>query len=541
MKYLIITGGVISGIGKGVSVSSIGLIFKLMNLTPTAIKIDPYLNIDAGTMSPYEHGEVFVLEDGSETDLDLGNYERFMDITLTGNSNITTGKIYNKVIAKERKGKFLGKTVQVIPHITEEIKSWIQKTAHQPIHGKVPDVCVIELGGTIGDIESMPFIEALRQLQMDIGKKNVCFGHISMIPTTLDKEQKTKPTQHSVKELMSFGIIPDFIIGRSEKILYDSTKKKLALFCQTPKENIYTLYDLDNIHKIPILLLKQNFNIMISDKFHLNHHIDLLYKKQWDAICNIKYDRQIYIGIIGKYNGLKDSYLSILSALKHASDFLSCKVEMLWIDSEKIEDKKNIDDLHKLNRCHGILIPGGFGDRGTEGKKVAIHHARMNNIPLLGICLGMQLMVIEKLECILNKKLYSEEFKHIDASDTKPHENAIIYMPHSSNDVGGTMRLGAHKVIIKKGTLAHKIYKMSYIYERHRHRYEVNPDYISTLENNGYVFSGTDESGTRMEIIENKDHPFFIGTQYHPEFISRPTRPSLIFLEYIKKCITPTQ
>ena len=539
MKYLIITGGVISGIGKGVSASSIGLIFKLMNLIPTAIKIDPYLNIDAGTMSPYEHGEVFVLDDGSETDLDLGNYERFMDITLTGDSNITTGKIYNKVIAKERKGDFLGKTVQVIPHVTNEIKTFIQKTAHKKIHNKTPDVCIIELGGTIGDIESMPFIEALRQLQMDIGKDKVCFGHISMIPTTMDNEQKTKPTQHSVKELMSFGIIPDFIIGRSERILHESTKKKLALFCQVPMNHIFTLYNLDNIHKIPILLLQQNFNIIISKKFNLINTINILSKKKWDAICNVSYNKTIYIGIVGKYNGLKDSYLSILSALKHAGDFLSCKVEIIWINAENIEQKKNFDDLNKLNNCHGILVPGGFGDRGIEGKKIAINYARHNNIPLLGICLGMQLMVIEKLEILLDKRIYSEEFNLPNPPINR--ENAIIYIPHSSDDIGGTMRLGTHKVIITKGTLAHKIYKTNYVYERHRHRYEINPKYISTLEKEGYIFSGVDESNIRMEIIEYKKHPFFIGTQFHPEFLSRPTSPSLIFLEYIKKCITPTR
>jgi CTP synthase len=539
MKYLIITGGVISGIGKGVSVSSIGLIFKLMNLIPTAIKIDPYLNIDAGTMSPYEHGEVFVLDDGSETDLDLGNYERFMDITLTGDSNITTGKIYNKVIAKERKGNFLGKTVQVIPHVTDEIKTFIQKTAHKKIHDKIPDVCIIELGGTIGDIESMPFIEALRQLQMDIGKDKVCFGHISMIPTTMDNEQKTKPTQHSVKELMSFGIIPDFIIGRSERILHESTKNKLALFCQVPMNNIFTLYNLDNIHKIPILLLQQNFNIIISKKFNLINTINILSKKKWDAICNISYNKIIYIGIVGKYNGLKDSYLSILSALKHAGDFLSCKVEIIWINAENIEQKNKFDDLNKLNNCHGILIPGGFGDRGIEGKKRAINYARQHNIPLLGICLGMQLMVIEKLETLLNKRIYSEEFNLPNSPIHR--ENAIIYIPHSSNDIGGTMRLGIHKVIITKGTLAHKIYKTNYVYERHRHRYEINPDYISILAKEGYIFSGVDESNIRMEIVECNKHPFFIGTQFHPEFLSRPTSPSLIFLEYLKKCITPTR
>ena len=446
MKYIIITGGVISGIGKGLTASSIGLIFKLIGLTPTAIKIDPYLNIDAGTMSPYEHGEVFVLDDGSETDLDLGNYERFMDISLTKNSNITTGKIYNEVIKKERKGDFLGKTVQVIPHITDEIKNHIIKTAHEKINNKVPDVCIIELGGTIGDIESMPFIEALRQLQMDIGKENVCFGHVSMIPITTDGEQKTKPTQHSVKELMSYGINADFIIGRSKGKLTDKIINKLAMFSSVIPSHIFSLYDVDNIHQIPILLLQQKFNDIIFERFSLKKNKFNYNQLKWISIANPQYNpKPIQICIAGKYNGLKDSYLSILSALKHAGDFLGYKVDIIWLDVISFEEKIELNHLNILKKCDGLLVPGGFGDRGIEGKKIAINYARKNKIPFLGICLGMQLAVIEKLESLYNKKIYSEEYTEKEDEVIKLRENAIIYMPHSNDDLGGTMRLGSQK------------------------------------------------------------------------------------------------
>ena len=539
MKYIIITGGVISGLGKGITVSSIGLIFNLLGYTPTAIKIDPYLNIDAGTMSPYEHGEVFVLKDGGETDLDLGNYERFMNIDLTQDSNITTGKIYHKVITKERKGDFLGKTIQVIPHITNEIKDWIKRVAHNNINGKTPDICIIELGGTIGDIESMPFIEALRQLQMDVGKENCCFGHISMIPTTTENEQKTKPTQHSIQQLRSYGINADFLFGRSKDILESSVINKLSMFCQVDNSNIFTLYDVDNILKVPVILLEQNFNKNICKRFNFNSQININYQKKWNSMIDIKWKNEspIIICIIGKYIGLKDSYLSLISALKHASYYLKIKIEIIWIDAEELEITITNKHLNILRECHGIIVPGGFGDRGIEGKKIAINYARNNNKPFLGICLGMQLSIIEKLESLYNKKIYSEEFQ---CDINIPwRENAIIYMPHSTKDLGGSMRLGNQKVIVKPNTLAFDIYSSQEIIERHRHRYEVNPKYISTLEKNGYIFSGTDISETRMEIVEisKYHHKFFLATQFHPEYLSRPLKPSLIFTYFLQSCI----
>ncbi len=524
MKYIIVTGGVISGLGKGITTSSIAKILQARGLKVTAIKIDPYLNYDAGTMNPYQHGEVFVLDDGGEVDLDLGNYERFLDINLTFDHNITTGKVYKTVIERERKGEYLGKTVQIIPHITEEIKRRIKKIAIE----SEADVVVIEIGGTVGDIESMPFLEAARQLWLEEGNKNVLFVHTTLIPV-LDVvgEQKTKPTQHSVKELRSLGIQPDIIIGRAKEYLNDDTRRKISLFCSVPYEAVISAPDARSIYEVPLIFEQQGLGEYIMGRLQLWGETPEW--KEWKRFLRNLYNPkdEVTIAIVGKYVHLKDSYISHRESLTHAASRLKVRINIKWIDSESIEE----NGTGMLEGVHGILIPGGFGKRGSEGKILAAKYARDNKIPFLGVCFGFQLAVVEFCRNVLG-------YDDANSTELSPNTSApvIDLLPEQRkiDKLGGTMRLGAQKVIIEKGSLAYKIYRSEVIYERHRHRYEVNPDYIEELEKKGLHFSGKDESGTRMEIFELRDHPFYIGSQFHPEFKSRPLRPSPLHLSLVK-------
>ncbi|KQJ86350.1 hypothetical protein BRADI_4g04870v3 [Brachypodium distachyon] len=505
-KYVLITGGVVSGLGKGVTASSVGVVLKSCGLRVTCIKIDPYLNTDAGTMSPFEHGEVFVLDDGGEVDLDLGNYERFLDVTLTRENNITTGKIYQSVIEKERKGDYLGKTVQVVPHVTDEIKHWIQSVSSVPVDGQTcpADVCVIELGGTVGDIESMPFIEALRQLSFSLGKDNFCLIHVSLVPVLgVVGEQKTKPTQHSVRELRALGLTPDLLACRSAQPLIGSVKEKLSQFCHVPVENILNIHDVPNIWHVPLILRNQKAHEAIIKQLNLARSAGPPELLDWTQMAE-SYDNlsnSVKIALVGKYTNLTDSYLSVVKA----PDAHSKAWETL-----------------KGSSC--ILIPGGFGDRGISGMILAAKYARENKVPYLGICLGMQISVIEMSRHVLGLgDADSEEF------NTDTPDRVVMYMPEvSKTHMGNTMRLGCRRTFFRKeDCLTSKLYgSPPHVDERHRHRYEVNPAFVPELENAGLQFVGCDESGNRMEIVELQDHPFYIGVQFHPEFKSRPRRPS---------------
>ena len=543
MKYVIVSGGVLSGLGKGVTASSIGVLLKSAGLNVTAIKIDPYLNSDAGTMSPFEHGEVFVLDDGGEADLDLGNYERFLDVTLGKDNNLTTGKIYSKVIESERRGDYLGKTVQVVPHITDSIQDWIEDVAHVPEQGtnKVADVCVVELGGTVGDIESAPFIEALRQFQFRVGSENICFVHVSLVPVMGPVgEQKTKPTQHSVRELRGLGITPDVIICRSKTSLTEDARQKIALFCHVESNAVLSASDVSNIYKVPLLLDQQGALVLLSQKFKFKIPVNRPLLDEWMsmAIQIDDLDKEVCIAMVGKYTGLSDSYLSVIKALNHASIASSRKLNIEWIEASNLENNvaKTDPEIHadsweRLKSADGILVPGGFGDRGIEGKILAAEYARTSSTPYLGICLGLQIAVIEFCRNVLGwKDSNSTEF-----NDNTPHP-VVIYMPEiSKTHLGGTMRLGSRRTIINdEKSIAFKLYNGNKnIHERHRHRYEVNPDLIESIEDAGMKFVGKDDTGQRMEILEISNHPFFFATQYHPEFKTRPTKPSPPFYGFL--------
>eukprot|EP00595_Chromulina_sp_UTEXLB2642_P000549 CAMPEP_0196762640 /NCGR_PEP_ID=MMETSP1095-20130614/2444_1 /TAXON_ID=96789 ORGANISM="Chromulina nebulosa, Strain UTEXLB2642" /NCGR_SAMPLE_ID=MMETSP1095 /ASSEMBLY_ACC=CAM_ASM_000446 /LENGTH=660 /DNA_ID=CAMNT_0042114059 /DNA_START=1 /DNA_END=1981 /DNA_ORIENTATION=+ len=574
-KYVVVTGGVISGIGKGITASSIGVLVKMLNLRPTAVKIDPYLNVDAGTMSPMEHGETYVLDDGAETDLDLGNYERFLDVKLTNDSNLTTGKVYETVIKKERKGDYLGKTVQIIPHITNEIINRIENVAYHSVDGSLsqPDVCVIELGGTIGDIESMPFVEALRQLQLKVGRDNFCLVHVSMVPTVgSDNEQKTKPTQHSVKELRGLGLAPDFIVCRCKLPVTATAREKIALFCNVPPQHVISIHDVDNIYHVPLVMIQQHLPALLSNRLDLpgvifehqrtnnlgpvtfesrkiaSHHIsmpwDQSFKSVWDGIVKRIDDAvdEVEIALVGKYTSQSDAYLSVVHALKHSCISTCQKLRLRMIESTDLEseDSPNYSVAwSNLRQADGVLIPGGFGTRGIEGKIAAVKYARENKIPFLGICLGLQVAVIEYSRTVLGlSNASSEEFD----SHLSDNFKAIVFMPEGSRtEMGGTMRLGARDTILKIGSIAHKLYGESeVISERHRHRYEVNPNFIERLQNKGLVFSGRDISNIRMEIceIDQNTHPYFVGVQFHPEFKSRPQSPAPVFLGLLQAAKT---
>ncbi|XP_063305339.1 CTP synthase 2 isoform X1 [Pelobates fuscus] len=541
MKYILVTGGVISGIGKGIIASSIGTILKSCGLRVTAIKIDPYINIDAGTFSPYEHGEVFVLDDGGEVDLDLGNYERFLDISVYKDNNITTGKIYQHVINKERRGDYLGKTVQVVPHITDAIQEWVMNQATVPVDKdkEEPQICVIELGGTIGDIEGMAFIEAFRQFQFKAKKENFCNIHVSLVPQpTATGEQKTKPTQNSVRALRGLGLSPDLIVCRSTKPIEMAVKEKISMFCHVEPEQVIFIHDVSSTYRVPVLLEEQG---IIK---YFKHRLDLPIDDQpsaqllkWKRMAD-RYERlqqTCSIALVGKYTKLSDCYTSVFKALEHSALAINHKLNLMYIDSAELELSTKTEDpvkYHKawemLCKAQGILVPGGFGIRGTEGKINAITWARERKIPFLGVCLGMQLAVVEFARNSLDWK---------DANSTEFNPNTktpvVIDMPeHHPGDMGGTMRLGKRKTVFNSdASILKKLYgNPDCVEERHRHRYEVNPEFTHQFEEKGLKFVGHDTEGQRMEVIELQDHPYFIGVQFHPEFSSRPMKPSPPYL-----------
>ena len=520
MKLIFVSGGVISGLGKGITASSIGRLLESRGLKVSAIKIDPYLNIDAGTMNPFEHGEVYVLDDGGEVDLDLGNYERFMDLHLTRDHNITTGKVYRSVIENERHGDYLGKTVQIIPHITNEIKRRITNVARE----SGADVVIVELGGTVGDMESMPFLEAARQLGRELGREeNVMFIHTTLIPIMGSVgEEKTKPTQHSVKELMSIGIRPDIIVGRCSEPLSDAAISKIAMFCDVPEDAVISTPDARSIYEVPLNLEKQGVADYIIDKMKLGPLTTPRDMVQWEDFVSriVNPKREVRIALVGKYTALADSYLSHLEAFTHAGAASECKVRIKFVDSD---DLTTGDPDEILGDVHGVLVPGGFGRRGVEGKIVAAGYAREHGIPFLGVCLGFQIATIEFCRNVLGlEKASSTEF------DPRTPDPVICIMDEQKGivDMGATMRLGAQEVIVREGSKAAALYGATTISERHRHRYEVNPDYIDRIEAAGWRFTGRSECGTRMEIGELEGHPYYVASQFHPEFKSKPTRPS---------------
>ena len=524
MKYIVVTGGVMSGLGKGITAASIGRLLVDMGYKVTPIKIDPYINIDAGTMNPFQHGEVYVLKDGTEVDLDLGHYERFIGVELTGEHNITTGKVYSRVIEKERKGEYLGQTVQIIPHVTDEIKAWIRRTASK----NDADICLIEIGGTVGDIESMPFLEAVRQMHNEESEEDFMLVHVTLIPLDSGGEQKTKPTQHSVKELRSLGLHPDVIVGRCRERLKESTKKKIALFCDVSPEAVISAEDADDIYEVPLKFREEKLDEILLKRLRLSRKEE---RKEWtDMVERLRgLEKEITIAVVGKYIDVRDAYISIREALKHGGIAAGCRVNVLWIDSEDLEwfDEVEIE-------ADGILVPGGFGKRGSEGKIRAIEYARVNDVPFLGICFGFQLAVIEFARNVLGL----EDANSSELADT-PHP-VIDLLPEQKNleKLGGTMRLGDIEVSIKPDTIAWKLYQRDKIVERHRHRYEVNPEYIEEFESKGLIFSGFSDNGRRMEILELPGNRFFFATQFHPEFKSRPYAPSPPFVGLVKAALS---
>uniref|UniRef100_A0A7S4IZ31 CTP synthase n=1 Tax=Odontella aurita TaxID=265563 RepID=A0A7S4IZ31_9STRA len=621
-KIVVVTGGVLSGIGKGVTASSIGVLFRAMGLRVTALKIDPYLNVDAGTMSPFEHGEVFVLDDGGETDLDLGNYERFLGVCLTGESNLSTGKIYREVIERERIGEYLGKTVQVVPHVSDAIQEWVLRVARTPVtrvstlsgetsgaagtagssgsgeeEGKdnlPPEVCIVELGGTLGDIESMPFVEALRQLQEHVGYKNMCFVHVSLVPVLgSPTEQKTKPTQHSVKSMMQLGLRPDFICCRGKEPLEPGTKSKLSLFTSVPENAIISIHDVTNIYRVPLMMLEQRMSSMLARRLRIRPFAQRRDSEKYSAVTpgdgaatattqqqppqpptacsNVResdliknwteladgVDRpegECRIAMVGKYCDQGDAYLSVVKALTHSAIATKQRLRIEWIvasdltagddddsSSSKSSDpdpdaaaSRKRDAWRRLRECDGVVVPGGFGRRGFDGKIRAVRYARESRTPFLGICLGMQAAVVEYARNVLGReRADSAEFEENLAKD---EEDCVVFMPEGDRErMGGTMRLGARETVLKEGSLARRAYgDVERVMERHRHRYEVNPNMVHDFEEAGLHFVGRNSDGTgeRMEVIELDSpdvHPYFVAAQFHPEFTSRPERPNPLF------------
>ncbi|MBK5113041.1 MAG: CTP synthase (glutamine hydrolyzing) [Candidatus Heimdallarchaeota archaeon] len=532
-KFVFIVGGVMSGIGKGVVTSSIGKNIQARKGTIDLIKIDPYLNIDAGTMNPIQHGEVFVTDDGGEIDVDFGHYARILGLNMKKSQNITTGKVYREVIRKERAGDYLGQTVQVIPHITDEIKKRIREV----VELRNPDVLLIEVGGTVGDMESQPFLEAIRQMIMEEKREDTLLVHTTFVPVPVHLgEPKTKPTQHSVKELRSIGLNPKIIVCRSHDVLDEQILEKVALFCNVPKEAVFTLPDLDTVYSAPYLLDQQGFGELIIEELKLD--VEKVEWKEWNELTE-RFENPkdcVKIAMGGKYTTIVDSYISVNEALKHAAAFFKFGVEIDWIDTEEIEQDKN--KVKIMDEYDGLLVPGGFGYRGTEGKITMICHARENNIPFLGLCFGFQLATVEFSRNVLGVKDASS-FEFTMNGDVKSKNLVIDLLPEQKRvtDLGGTMRLGGLKVLIKKGTNTHRLYKKDLIVERHRHRFEVNPDFIERIEKKGLVFAGTSEDGRRMEIFELPGHRFFQASQFHPEFTSLPWNPNPLFRGFIEAAI----
>jgi CTP synthase len=529
VKFVFVTGGVLSSVGKGIITSSIGKMLQARGFRVTAIKIDPYVNVDAGTMNPYMHGEVYVTDDGGETDLDLGWYERFLNINLSKENNITTGQVYQAIIEKERRGSFLGRCVQIVPHVTNEIKSRIRKVAKQ----SNVDVVLTECGGTVGDIEGLPFLEAIRQMRLEEGYENTLYVHVALVPILdVTGEMKTKPLQHSVNELRRIGIQPDIIVARCEKMIDSEALRKISLFGTIPREAVFCSYTVQTIYQVPLILDEQRMGDYICERLKLSKTPPNMdeWKRFVDAVLNPRHE--IKIALVGKYAGLADSYVSMSEALRHGGALCQTRIIIEYIEAERFE--QNSKELSLLKNFDGVFVPYGFGKRGTEGKIMAIQFARQNNIPFLGICFGFQLAVVEFARNICNLK--NANSTEIDPETPHP---VIDLMPEQKHIEykGATMRLGAHKVIIKPGTLAHKLYKAEEIYERHRHRFEVNVDYLQTMESQGLVFSGTSPDGRRMEILEFPNHYFFFASQFHGEFKSRPGKPDPEYYGFVKACL----
>ena len=519
-KYIFVTGGVVSGLGKGITSASLGNLLKARGFSVVNQKLDPYINVDPDTMNPFQHGEVFVTEDGATTDLDLGHYERFTGVNLRKDANVTTGSIYRKVIERERKGDYLGATVQVIPHITDEIKRRIKGISNDV------DVQITEIGGTVGDIEILPFLEAARQIRKELGQENVMFVHVTLVPFIgPSTELKTKPTQHSVSMLRSYGISPDIIVLRSEQELNDEIKSKVSLFCDVSLENVINAPDLDDIYDVPIKMFEEGLDSSVNTRLSLNSDEPNL--DQWKQMLSLKngVKKDIKIAILGKYFGLPDSYMSVVESLKHACLQNKVNLDIVWIDADNFD----LDELKKLN---GVVVPGGFGYRGIEGKILAIEYLRKNKIPFLGICLGLQCAVIEfaRNECKIsdaNSTEFSQTTKN-PVIDLLPNQNL------ENDDIGASMRLGTYPCKIKPNTIASEIYNNEIVYERHRHRYEVNNKFRKQLEDKGLIFSGLSPDEDLVEMIELKDHPYFVASQFHPEFKSRPWDPAPMFNSFIK-------
>jgi CTP synthase len=522
-KFIFVTGGVASGLGKGITTASLGRLFRSRGLRVALQKLDPYVNVDPGTMNPFEHGEVFVLDDGAETDLDLGHYERFTGENLHRGSNVTTGAVYSAVIQKERRGDYLGKTVQVIPHITDEIKERIRNHAA----AEIADVVIVEVGGTVGDIESLPFLEAIRQLRNEVGRDRCAFVHVSLMPFIGPSgELKTKPTQHSVKELRSIGLQPDAIVCRSDRAIGRHLKEKVSLLCDVPISGVVSAPDSDSIYRVPLVLHDERLDRELAQHLRIDSEPDL---SEWRDLVN-RIDaasEPVRIAIVGKYVNLRDAYLSVIEALKHGGFHHGAHIEIEWISSDDLEGG---DMREVFEGIHGIVVPGGFGWRGVEGKLDAIRHARENGVPYLGLCLGLQCAVIE----------FARNVCGLDAANSSEFDPAtphpvIDLLPEQKNvtDLGGSMRLGAQPCHVTPGTKAADVYAEPVVYERHRHRYEVNPAYYEALSGKGLVFSGMSPDGRLVEIIELEDHPFFMAGQFHPELRSRPTRPHPLFRDFI--------
>ena len=531
-KYIFVTGGVASGLGKGITSASIARLLKSRGLRVTLQKLDPYINVDPGTMNPFEHGEVFVLDDGAETDLDLGHYERFTDESLARESNVTTGSVYLTVIQKERRGEYLGKTVQVIPHITNEIKERIRRLAATTD----AEVCVVEVGGTVGDIESLPFLEAIRQLRNEVGRENVAFVHVSLMPFIGPTgELKTKPTQHSVKELRSIGIQPDVIVCRSDRAIGPKLKEKISLLCDVEARGVVSAVDADSIYEVPLALHREGLDGLLVRLLGLDDGEPEL--SEWRELVDRVHRAvaPVNISIVGKYVTLKDAYLSVIEALKHGGFHHGAKVNMTWIPSDELIDA-NVEEV--LSEADGILVPGGFGIRGVEGKVAAIQFARERRIPYLGLCLGLQCAVIEFARNVCG--LEGANSSEFDPSTPHP---VIDLLPEQEGvvDKGGTMRLGAYPAELLPGSLAERVYDKPVVSERHRHRYEVNPAYHAALQEHGMVLSGMSPDRRLVEIIELPDHPYFIAGQFHPELKSRPTRPHPLFRDFVGAALARRQ
>ena len=528
MRVVVVSGGVISGLGKGITTSSLGRLFKARGIPVTILKIDPYLNVDAGTMNPYQHGEVFVLDDGTEADLDLGNYERFLDQSLVGTHNLTTGKIYRTVIEKERRGDYLGNTVQIIPHVTGEIKRMIREVAQ----AAGAEVILVEVGGTVGDIESMPYLEALRELSYELGEGHMAFVHTTLVPVVGPVgEAKTKPTQHSVRELRAIGIRPNLIVARGPLPLSPDIKAKISLFCDVPPDAVISVPDQPVIYEVPLVLEAQGVGSLLSRTLGLPERTpDYTTWKEFLATYR-RCDAVVEVAVVGKYTELRDAYLSHSEAFHHVQGHLGKEVRLVWYDSEDIP--KNPSLLHRIERSDAVLVPGGFGARGVEGKIQAIELARTKGIPYLGVCYGFQLEAIEFARHVLG--LEAATTTEVDPASPEPVV-CLLEEQQGIHDLGGTMRLGAQRILLTAGSRIAQIYGKTEIWERHRHRFEINPKYLDRFQEHGLRVTGTSVDG-RVEVLEVSDHPFFVGVQFHPEFLSRPEAPHPLYLELVRAAL----